>query len=342
MFALFNARRALLLAACVAVTGSQGIAAAEAEQAGGACTYAGYVAQGSPAKLFGVDGSTGVRTLIGPTGQTYNAMGHNRLDDKIYALDNHAGVVLIDPATGAVSGTALVRPGTAGALPKAVYYQGDVSQDGKKWYVRGDAAFHVINTDPGSPDYLSHEQSFNAPLTGMFDLSVHPVDGKIYAAAGRAIRRLDPVTRIVATVGTIAQNDTWGGQFFDAAGNLYLSGNSGPVVKVDLTQMEGGLAKLGTATSLTKGASTANNDGAPCRGEAPEPPVVEPPVVAPDPYQPQVVAPDPVQPPVVEPDPVQPPVVVPDPVQPPVVVPDPVQPPVVVPEPVETPYRLGE
>lgn len=279
---MFSSSKAIALLAFLATAGSVGVAYA-GEQAPGTCAYAGYLGHNSPTKLIGY-AADGTLTAIGQSDKTYNAMGYNRLDGKIYAMSSTGDVVYkIDPATGGVTESVNVKAGAGGRLPVAPYYQGDISPDGKHWYVRAYNAFQVINVDPGSPDYLTYEKAFTAPVPDIYDISFHPTDGKIYIASGSKVVRLDPATGAVSPVGNLPWSGTWGGQFFDAAGNLYLSGNAGWLAKADLTRVEDGLAQLGTVVKVGQGAATANNDGAPCV-PAPAPVVVPPDPYVPDPY----------------------------------------------------------
>lgn len=285
--------RALLVAACVAAsTTVAGAAAAEVgNPAPGTCKYAGFVAHGSPATLYGIQPDTGEREQIGPSGQTYNAMGYNRLDGKIYATQPNGSIVTVDPASGAVLATISVKPGAKGKYPLDHYYQGDVTPDGRLWYVRSSNSFHVVNVDPASSAYLTYEKTVPVDLPGIFDFSFHPADGKIYTASANKIIRVNPVTGAAATLGTIPHNATWGGQFFDSTGNLYLSANEGYLVKVDLTQLEDGRATLGSAAKLSsRHPALGHNDGAPCVGGTITPPYQP---AEPDPYSAPPVAPNP-------------------------------------------------
>ena len=220
---------------------------------------------GSLPIVYGVDLATGSYSTLSPDMGTtkVNGVGFNYHDNYMYGWDYGAATLAqigADYQTNALDVSGLIgKP----------FYVGDVSVLENAWYGYrpGYGLYRVDLTYPN--DSLVLEQVASNGFMGnpsITDMAFHPYDGLIYAVDNNGyLMTIDPssgettVLVQVLSESELGFNFTFGAQYFDLNGNLYLSNNgNGYVYRVTLN---------GTASSavfFSYGPSSNSNDGARC------------------------------------------------------------------------------
>lgn len=243
------------------------------------CPTDAYLFQRNPSDAFSLNLATGSSSQEAASigNRNINAIGFNLTDGFIYGSNNtdddgtisrvdfNFNVSTLGPIVGLPSGRN--------------YATGDVSPDGKL-YVKSGRNLYIIDVDPASSTYLQLESLRLSNNISLTDWAFNPVDEQIYAAANndRNLYRINPATGNVENLGStgITAQSTFGAQFYDASGFLYLSRNQdGQIFRVDTSNP---LSVEPTAFFFTDGPISNTNDGARCLnapipidfGDAPE------------------------------------------------------------------------
>lgn len=232
-----------------------------------ACPNQAFIVQtpGSLPIVYGVDLAIGsYSTLSSNMGTTkVNGVGFNYHDNYMYGWDYGSATLAkigVDYQTNALNVSGLVgKP----------FYVGDVSVYENAWYgYRPSYGLYRIDlTDPSSE--LVMELVASAGFMGnprITDMAFHPFDGLIYAVDNNGyLMTIDPSTGETIVLAQVLSeselgfNFTFGAQYFDVNGNLYLSNNSnGYVYRVTLN------GATSSAVFFTYGPSSNSNDGARC------------------------------------------------------------------------------
>jgi LruC domain-containing protein len=231
------------------------------------CPTQAFIVQspGSVPILYGVDLAIGSYTTLSPDmgTSTVNGVGFSYHDNYLYGWDYGAGTLAQfgdDYQSRALS--------VANKISKP-FFVGDVSILENAWfgYRSGFGLYRIDLSDPESP--LIMEQIASSGTLGnpkLTDMAFHPYDGLIYAVDNDGyLMTIDPATGETVILSQVLNealegfNFTFGAQYFDVNGNLYLSNNSnGYVYRVTLD----GLSS--TALFFTYGPSSNSNDGARC------------------------------------------------------------------------------
>lgn len=215
---------------------------------------------------YGVDLSTGSYVTLSPDMQTtkVNGVGFNYHDNYMYGWDYEAGTLAKigdDFATQPLN----VTSGLIGQQ----FYVGDVAVDENKWYGYrpGHGFFSIDLTDSEGEltmvKVATHIEMGKPKLT---DFAFHPSDGFLYAVDNDGyLLKINPAngaTNVITEVLNEAAsgfNFTFGAQYFDVNGNLYISNNgNGYIYKVDMNEAEP------EAQFFAYGPISQSNDGARC------------------------------------------------------------------------------
>ena len=231
------------------------------------CPSQAFIVQtpGSTPILYGVDLAIGSYSTLSPDmgTSTVNGAGFSYHDNYLYGWDYGS-------ATLAQFGNDYqTRPLDVANKISKPFYVGDVSVLENAWfgYRSGFGLYRIDLEDPDSP--LIMQQIANSASMGnprLTDMAFHPFDGLIYAVDNDGyLMTIDPATGATVTVKQVLSeategfNFTFGAQYFDADGNLYLSNNSnGYVYRVTLA------GQSSSAVFFTYGPSSNSNDGARC------------------------------------------------------------------------------
>ncbi len=261
------------------------------------CEETGYLFQQSPTEIWEVDLVTGAAVDTGfVLSTTGNGFGYNVLDGLFWGNDQTATddtdtpmLVVVASDGGHISLPCENCPTTA-SYPG--HNAGDVSLDGYllQWQSVGGATENQLcwyDVNPQRATYLQRvDAATKQPSTGCLpvgatqatDGGFNPVDGLVYAAAnnltGEGVRSGDiyqwnPVTgagHLYTDVIPTECSDTYGAQFFDAEGFLYVACNaSGVIHRLDLTDppVLGGPHDF-KGVFFSDGPASTSNDGARC------------------------------------------------------------------------------
>jgi len=231
------------------------------------CPTEAFIVQspGSVPILYGVDLAIGsYRTLSPDMGTTtVNGAGFSYHDNYLYGWDYGSGTL------ARFGDDYQTTPLTVANKINKPFFVGDVALLDNAWfgYRSGFGLYRIDLTEPELP--LTMEQVANSTSMGnpkLTDMAFHPYDGLIYAVDNDGyLMSIDPVsgaTNILAQVLNEAVegfNFTFGAQYFDVNGNLYLSNNSnGYIYRITLN------GASSSAVFFAYGPSSNSNDGARC------------------------------------------------------------------------------
>jgi len=231
------------------------------------CPTEAFIVQspGSVPILYGVDLAIGsYRTLSPDMGTTtVNGAGFSYHDNYLYGWDYGSGTL------ARFGDDYQTTPLTVANKINKPFFVGDVALLDNAWfgYRSGFGLYRIDLTEPELP--LTMEQVANSTSMGnpkLTDMAFHPYDGLIYAVDNDGyLMSIDPVsgaTNILTQVLDEAVegfNFTFGAQYFDVNGNLYLSNNSnGYIYRITLN------GASSSAVFFAYGPSSNSNDGARC------------------------------------------------------------------------------
>ena len=231
------------------------------------CPTQAFIVQspGATPILYGIDLAIGSYSTLSPDMGTskVNGVGYSYHDDYIYGWDY--GSNTLSQFGADYQAVPLNLSGQIGRP----FYVGDVSVYDNAWfgYRSGFGLYRVDLTDPTSP--LMMERIASSAFMGnptLTDMAFHPRDGFIYAVDNNGyLMSINPQTGEVNQFNQVLDeavegfNFTFGAQYFDVDGDLYLSNNSnGWVYKVTLDDTRS------SAVFFTYGPSSNSNDGARC------------------------------------------------------------------------------
>lgn len=215
--------------------------------------------------VYGIDLSTGSYSILSfSMGTTsVNGAGFNVFDNYIYGWDYGSQTL------SQIGDDYQVYPLNVTGLIGKTFYVGDVATDENAWYGyrRGKGLYRINLATPLSP--LTLEQVATSTAMGnpsLTDMAFHPENGILYAVDNNGILlEIDVSTGStveltqVLSESTEGYNFAFGAQYFDAAGNLYISNNgNGYIFKVTLD------GSNSSAMFFAYGPSSNFNDGARC------------------------------------------------------------------------------
>ena len=178
--------------------------------------------------LYSHNPATGITTtvksslLTSGVNRLINGIGYNRVDNYLW---------------GHVSGTnQIVRIGSDGStttyfvtgLPVGTYTLGDVSPTGLLYLATASASSPIYRIDLNANQPYTAVASPAVSTNGLLDWAMSPLDGLLYAMDATTLYRYDPATGSYVTLGATGIDGNASSQtYFDAAGNLYATGNGG-------------------------------------------------------------------------------------------------------------------
>jgi LruC domain-containing protein len=228
------------------------------------CPTEAFLAQGSPAVMYGIDLSTGsYRTLAENMSATssVNAIAFNTHDRYMYGWDK-ARQSLVRIGSDFQS-EALAVSGNVGGH----YYVGDISTTENAYYIyrKGSNDFHGlwrIELDTTSPQYLTAQRIVDGQtlFLAIYDFAFHPDENIIYTVDGQGrLHSINPVNGSRSLLGQTGVTGTFGAIYFDVSGYMYISRNKdGAIYRIDVNN------GIYTAELFAQGPSSSSNDGARC------------------------------------------------------------------------------
>ncbi len=214
---------------------------------------------------FGVDLSTGsYRNLSQNMGtEKVNGIGFSIHDNYMYGWDYGAGTL------ARFGSDYQAEPLVVNDLIGKNFYVGDVALKDNAWYgYRPNSGLYRISLEQGVEEY-SLQRIATASYMGnpkITDFAFHPLDKLIYSVDNNGyLLSIDPATGLTTTIIQVLSeselefNFTFGAQYFDVQGNLYISNNgNGFIYKINIDGIHS------TANFFTYGPSSSSNDGARC------------------------------------------------------------------------------
>jgi hypothetical protein len=143
---------------------------------------------------------------------------------------------------------------------------GDISASGV-YYMYQNAANIIqrVDVNPSSPTYLQKLPNLSTSAILIADWAFSPIDGNLYTVQTGTARliRFNPATgaqTLVSTLTGLPGGGAYGGVYFDAAGNFYVSENgSGTIYRILRPDLN-----TTTATLYSDGPASSLNDGVRC------------------------------------------------------------------------------
>ncbi len=217
---------------------------------------------------YGADLATGsYRTLSSDLGidSVFNAVGYNDFDDYIYGWDKDDNVLKRFGSDYVIESLGVINKTTA-ASNAGHFIAGDVSPDENVWYgYKKSHGMYKIDLSTGSPYSMTKVSNSGTPSWNLTDISFHPNDTFIYAVDNGtegSLLKINPTNGSITNLGIAIRsesNSTFGAQFFDANGNMYISNNAnGNIYKVNLDSVSSTLFAFGPSSNSNDGTRCAN------------------------------------------------------------------------------------
>lgn len=226
----------------------------------GGCPSDAFLFQGNPSTVYKIDLSSGFYQASDPMTSSINAAGFNETDDYIYGYDNNNfSVVRVNQLFQFENVAVTGIPGSTG------FPAGDVFNNKYYIYKSGLGMYEIDLTTLVATQVMT---AGNASL-GLADMAFHPDGSGRLFAVDNSSKKLYEISNYNSSatfteIGDtgISGTSTFGAQYFDANGYMYLSRNQdGLVFQVDITN----LASIdATAVQYSAGPTSGTNDGARC------------------------------------------------------------------------------
>lgn len=218
---------------------------------------------------YGVELATGSYVILSSDMnriKAYNGVGFNYHDNYVYGWDYESG------SLGKTGDDYIITPlvinKDADASAAGNFYVGDTAIDENAWYGyrKNKGLFIIPLNDPNNYSMTLITGSKANATYNITDFAFHPSDGYIYAVTNGAtgsLLKIDPANGAATNLGVVVTstgvNFTFGAQFFDPNGSLYLSNNKdGKIYKLNVNDA------TPSADIFAYGPSSSSNDGARC------------------------------------------------------------------------------
>ncbi len=259
-----NLHKPLLGASCLVISMYATSLAADSFES---CPTKAFLIQtpGSTPLTYGVDLATGSYSTLSPDMGTtkVNGVGFSFHDNYMYGWDYGAATL------AQIDSEFQTSPLDVSGLIGKSFYVGDVSVADNAWYGyrRSYGLYRVDLTDPSAAITMTQVATSSAMGNiSITDFAFHPSNGLIYTVDNdgylHTINATTGETTLLTQVldeGELGFSFTFGAQYFDVNGNLYLSNNgNGNVYRVTLDGEDS------SAIFFSYGPSSNSNDGARC------------------------------------------------------------------------------
>ncbi|WP_434137516.1 LruC domain-containing protein [Photobacterium leiognathi] len=232
----------------------------------GGCPSDAFLFQGNPTVVYKMDLSSGFYQLSDTMASSINAVGFNESDRYIYGYDTtNLEVVRINQLFD------FENVSISGLDTTTSYPTGDVYNNKYYLYKKSVGMYEVDLTTLTATLVMT---AGNATLN-LTDMSFHPnVAGRLFAVDNSSKKLYEITNYDVANSATfteigdtgISGSSTFGAQYFDSSGYMYLSRNQdGLVFQIDLSDLSSISA---TAVQYSGGPVSGLNDGARCANAA--------------------------------------------------------------------------
>ncbi|WP_299003471.1 LruC domain-containing protein [uncultured Shewanella sp.] len=221
-------------------------------------------------KNFGVDLGTGSYTILSNdmgSGAAFNGVGFNKFDRYLYGWDYASGSLGRVGTDHQVVALDVSKDGASASAGN--FFVGDVALDENAWYGyrKNKGLFKVTLDDPDNYEMTLVAGSQSNATYNITDFAFHPDNGYLYTVTNGTnakLLKIDKASGSAEDLGTVLtatqRGFTFGAQFFDVNGNLYISNNSdGNIYKVSDLDGEPSVSGI-----FAYGPSSTSNDGARC------------------------------------------------------------------------------
>ena len=234
-----------------------------------ACPTRAFIIQkpGSVPKTYGVDMATGSYSTFSEdmgTVNGYNGVGFSEHDSFLYGWDYQRNQVSRTGTDFQITDIGSFNKDTQSEAA-GNFFVGDVAINENAWYgYRKNHGMFKVPLDTGASYLMSYiPGSIDGASHTIMDMAFHPSDGYIYAMTSSTnshLIQIDPATGLSSNLGLVLTSPnkmTFGAQFFDVNGNMYISDNhTGIIYKVNIASL--------SAEAFSYGPSSTSNDGARC------------------------------------------------------------------------------
>ncbi len=215
--------------------------------------------------VYGIDLSTGSYSILSSDMGTsnVNGAGFSFHDSYIYGWDYGAGTL------AQIDSDYQTLPLSVSGLIGKPFYVGDVSLIENAWYgYRPNYGLYRIDLNDPLGDLVMFKIADSSEMGNpkITDMAFHPSDNYLYAVDNNGyLLKIDSVNGVteqltqVLSESELGFNFTFGAQYFDISGNLYISNNgNGFLYRITLN------GASSYATFFSYGPSSNSNDGARC------------------------------------------------------------------------------
>ncbi|QQV01922.1 MULTISPECIES: beta strand repeat-containing protein [Chryseobacterium] len=215
------------------------------------CTTAMYLSQ--TATLFNVDTTTNPFTYpaVGTASVTYNAIGLNPLDGRLYGMQVSSPNVLVINTNGTS-----INLGPVTGLPTGVIFNAGEIDNLGNYYVKVNSdnnQIYRINLNTMTATTITLSTSINVA-----DLAYNVTTGLLYTvnSPNGQLVSINPTTGVVTPIGSAPGAISFGAMFGSSTGELYGADNAGGFYQFNITN--------GQRVLISGSPSSNANDGAHC------------------------------------------------------------------------------
>lgn len=219
--------------------------------------------------IYGVDLGTGSYTTLSPNmgiNKSLNGVGFSFQDNYLYGWDYEHQTLGKAGTDYQITPLNVIKDSDAASAGN--FFVGDVALDENTWYGyrKNKGLFKIPLDNPNSYSMTLIANSKANANYNITDFAFHPDNGYLYAVSNGAsgqLLQIDPANGAATNLGQVIETRegkfTFGAQFFDPDGNLYISNNgTGNVYRIQVSNPEP------SAELFSYGPSSSTNDGARC------------------------------------------------------------------------------
>ncbi len=220
--------------------------------------------------IYGVDLGTGSYTTLSPNmgiEASLNGVGFSYQDNYLYGWDYEHQTLGIAGNDYQITPLNVVKDSAAANAGN--FFVGDVALNENVWYGyrKNKGLFKIPLDNPSSYNMTLVPSSQGNANYNITDFAFHPDNGYLYAVSNGttgSLLKIDPANGAATNLGQVIESQssakfTFGAQFFDPDGNLYISNNgTGHVYRIAVD------ATAPSAELFSYGPSSSTNDGARC------------------------------------------------------------------------------
>lgn len=230
------------------------------------CNNTMYLSQGNTLFTIGTFTNPFTYPTVGTASVSYNAIGLNPLDGKIYGMQVSTTNLLVINTDG--SSTNL---GAVTSLPAGTYFGGEIDNLGNYYVIAnaasGTSTMYKINigTKSATPVSLKYANNTAASLY-LPDMAYNVSTGLLYGVNGfsststvRQLVTINPISGVVTNIGILYTEGNYGAMYTSSTGEVFGVRNDGGFYQFNLATGERVLISGATPSSANDGAHCVNS-----------------------------------------------------------------------------------